>query len=101
MSLGIIALFNGVLSVVCGLWFRVLILIPLPGIVFIEVALFEQSGTGSSPFWSAIVLIVLIEMGYLISASIAVWLDSIRGRVPRGFTKQRYREISIIGGEKF
>ena len=99
MSLGIIALFNNLLGVVCGLWFRVLILIPLGVVAFIEVALFKQSGMGLSSIWSAIMLIVLLEIGYLIGASIAVWLDSARGRVPRGFARPGYREMSIIGGE--
>jgi len=99
MSLGIMALFNNLLGVVCGLRFRVLILIPLAVIAFIEVALFKQSGIGLSSIWSAIMLIVLLEIGYLIGALIALWLDSARGRVPRGFTKQGYREMSIIGGE--
>ena len=99
MSLGIIALFNNLLGVVCGLWFRVLILIPLGVIAFIEVALFRQSGVALLPFWSAIVLIVLLEFGYLIGASISLWRDSTRGRAPCGFAKPGYREMSVIAGE--
>jgi hypothetical protein len=99
MSLGIIALFNNLLGVVCGLWFRVLILLPLAIIAFFEVAIFRQSETALSPIWLAIGLIVLIEIGYLIGASIALWPDSARGRVPRGFARPGYREMSIIPGE--
>lgn len=99
MSLIVLALFNSLLGVVCGLWFRVFILIPLAVTAFIEAALFRQSGMALSPFWSAIVLIVLLEIGYLIGAAVgALWLGAARGRMPRGFTRHGYREMSIIGG---
>ena len=75
MSLIVIALFNSLLGVVCGLWFRVLILIPLVVFAFIEVVLLKESGMGLSPFRAAIALVVLLEIGYLIGASIA------RGRI--------------------
>ena len=99
MSLIVIALFNSLLGLICGLWFRVQILIPLVVFALIEVVLLKESGMGLSPFWSATALIVFLEIGYLIGASIAPSRDSIRGKLPRGFTRQGYREMSIIGGE--
>ena len=99
MSLIVVALFNGLLGLICGLWFRVLILVPLVVFAFIEVVFLKESVMGLSPVWSAITLIVLLEIGYLIGASIAVWLDSARGRVRHGFARPGYREMSIIGGE--
>ena len=98
MSLIVVALFNGLLGLICGLWFRVLILVPLVVFAFIEVVFLKESVMGLSPVWSAITLIVLLEIGYLIGASLAPSLDSIRGKLPRGFTRQGYREMSIIGG---
>lgn len=71
MSLIAIALFNSLLGVVCGLWFRVLILIPLVVFAFVEVVFLKESGMGLSPFRAAIALVVLLEIGYLIGASIA------------------------------
>jgi hypothetical protein len=98
MSLIAIALLNSLLGVVCGLWFRVLILIPLVVFAFIEVVFLKESGMGLSPFRAAIALVVLLESGYLIGASIAPSLYSIRRKLPHGFTRQVYREMSIIGG---
>ena len=75
MSLIAIALLNSLLGAFCGLWFRVLVLIPLVVIAFVEAAFVKESGMRLSPFRAAIALIVLLESGYLIGASIVPALN--------------------------
>jgi hypothetical protein len=99
MSVVVIALFNGLLSLICGLWFKVLALIPLFVIALIEVAFLKQSGIGLSPFWLAVGLIVVLEVGYLIGASIGALGLKAAGGTPRAFIRPGYREMSVIAGE--
>jgi hypothetical protein len=71
MSL-IVALINGLLGVICGVRFRIQIFIPLIAIVLVEVSLLRLSGVGSV-FWSAVVLICSLEMGYLVGSAFSTF----------------------------
>jgi len=75
MSLIAIALLNGLLGAIRGVWFRAYILIPLITVAFVEVAILKQAEIWSSVVWSSLVLITLLEIGYLIGSSLsALWL---------------------------
>lgn len=62
---------NGLLGALCGLWFRVKILIPLTALVIVEVVVFKSVATWSSTVWLTIGLIFTIEMSYLIGSALA------------------------------
>ena len=64
----VLALFNGLLGALCGVWFRVQILVPLIAFAFIEVAIVNHTVTWSSAFW-LVIAIVAIEVGYLAGSS--------------------------------
>ena len=76
MSLIAIAILNALLGVSCGALFRVTILIPLIAMACVEIAILKMTGLWPSPIWSAFALIVLIDTGYLIGASMAALLPS-------------------------
>ena len=77
------ALLNGLLGAICGVRFRFYVLIPLIGMAFVEVAFLKQSRMGSV-VWSAIVLITMLEMDYLIGSPVGtLWRHSSRERVSR------------------
>ena len=87
MSLAATALLNGLLGAICGVRFRVHVLIPLIAMAFVEVAILKQTGMGSV-VWSAIVLITVLEIGYLIGSSLGtLWRYAGRERVLPNFTK--------------
>jgi len=87
MSLAATALLNGLLGAICGVRFRVHVLIPLIAVAFVEVAVLKQTGMGSV-VWSAIVLITVLEIGYLIGSSLGtLWRYAGRERVLPNFTK--------------
>jgi hypothetical protein len=71
----LLALCNVLLGIICGLWFRVAILTPLVAVAFIEeVMIPKHSPTWSaafwwSAFWSALLLVAAVEVGYLIGVS--------------------------------
>jgi hypothetical protein len=96
MSLLAIALLNGLLGAICGVWFKVQILIPLIGITVVEAAILKQTGMWSSVFLSWVMLIAFLEMGYLIGSSIgALWLHSGRERDHlRDFAKPQHGRLS-------
>ena len=74
----VITLFNGLLGALCGVWFRVQILIPLIAFAFVEVAIVNRTIAWSSAFW-LVIMIVAIEVGYLAgSSSVALPLSSNR-----------------------
>ena len=81
----LLALCNVLLGTICGLWFRVSILAPLVAVAFIEeVVIPMHSLTWSSAFWSALLLVVTLEVGYLIGVSMnALWRSLARVRVLR------------------
>jgi len=84
MVMSLMVVLNGLLGALCGLWFRVKILIPLIALAIVEVAVFKSAGTWSSMFWLALALIVTVEMSYLIgSALAAVSLSTDRREVFR------------------
>jgi hypothetical protein len=80
MSL-IVAIINGLLGVVCGVRFRIQIFIPLVAVVLVEVILLRQSGVGSV-FWSAVVLICSLEMGYLVGSAFSTLFVGFRPHTP-------------------
>jgi hypothetical protein len=71
----LLALCNVLLGSICGLWFRVSILVPLVAVAFIEeVVIPKHSPTWSSAFWwsafwSVLLLVATLEVGYLIGVS--------------------------------
>jgi hypothetical protein len=71
----LLALCNVLLGTICGLWFRVSILTPLVAVAFIEeVVIPKHSPTSSSAFWwsafwSTLLLVTTLEVGYLIGVS--------------------------------
>jgi hypothetical protein len=68
----LLTLVNGLLGAVCGLIFRVQILVPLIAFACVESLLLKQA-----VFWYAMLLIVAIEVGYLVgAAAVALWLPS-------------------------
>ena len=68
----LLTLVNGLLGAICGLFFRVQILVPLIAFACVEVLVLKQS-----VFWHAILLIAAIEIGYLAgAAAVTLWLSS-------------------------
>lgn len=73
----LLTLFNGLIGAVCGIWFRVQVLLPLIVVALVEVPIASNTGTWSSTIWLAIALVVSIEVGYLAGASAAaLWSAS-------------------------
>lgn len=64
---------NGVIGTICGIRFRFYILVPLMAIAIIEVAVLRHGGVRSLRFWSALELIVALEIGYLIGSVAAAY----------------------------
>ena len=76
----LVALSNCLLGTICGLWFRVAIIVPLLAVALIEAAILKHIAEWSSAFWLTIVLITMLEMGYLIGlVVVALWLTFGRG----------------------
>ena len=93
MLLPAIVLLNGLLGAICGVWFRVYILIPLIAMAFVEAAILKQAEMWSSVPWSSLVLITLLEIGYLIGSSLsALWLYSDREK--REFARPSHGGLS-------
>ena len=67
-----VILLNGLLGAICGLWFRVQIFIPLVAVACVEVAVLRQTGVWTSVIWSAVALIISMEVGYLIGSALTV-----------------------------
>ena len=78
MSL-IVALMNGLLGAICGVRFRIQIFIPLIAVALIEAVLLKLTG-GWSVFWSTIVLICSLEMGYLVGSTVGTFLAHLKPR---------------------
>jgi hypothetical protein len=86
-----IAILNALLGVSCGALFRVTILIPLIAMACVEIAILKMTGLWPSPILSAFTLIVLIDTGYLIGASMAALLpSSVRREMLRGFARRDF-----------
>lgn len=91
MSLLAIAILNALLGVNCGTLFRVTILIPLIAMACVETAILKLTGLWPSPIRSAIVLIVLIDTGYLIGAWMgALPPSSVRREMLQGFARRDF-----------
>ena len=76
----LLTLANGLLGAVCGMCFRVQILVPLIAFSCVEEAVVRHTGTWWSEFWFAMTLIVAVEIGYLAGGSVvALRLSSGRG----------------------
>ena len=87
----LLALVNGLLGGICGMWFRVQILAPLLVFVCIEVTVLKHAGTWGSVFWYAVMLIAATEIGYLAGASVAALrLSSERRTVPNDFADYQH-----------
>jgi hypothetical protein len=100
MALIAILLVNGLVAAICGLRCRMLILIPLVTAACAEVVFLKRDGIGWSPVWLTIVLIAVVEAGYLAGASVGtLWLNRTRARVPRGIAPQGYRGTSVFAGK--
>ena len=90
----LLALCNVLLGTICGLWFRVSILAPLVAVAFVEeVVVPKHSPSWSSAFWwltfwSALLLVATLEVGYLIGVSMnALRRPLTRVRVLRDFLR--------------
>jgi hypothetical protein len=88
----LLALCNVLLGTICGLRFRVSILTPLVAVAFIEeVVIPKHSPTSSSAFWwsafwSTLLLVATLEVGYLIGVSMnALWRSLACERSSRSF----------------
>jgi hypothetical protein len=68
-----ISLLNGLIGTICGLRYRFYILVPLIAIATIEVTILRHGGVRSLRFWSALELIVALEIGYLIGSVAAAY----------------------------
>jgi hypothetical protein len=86
----LLALCNVLLGTICDLWFRISILAPLVAVAFVEeVVIAKHSSTRSvafwwSAFWSVLLLVATLEMGYLIGVSMnTLWRSLARVRVLR------------------
>jgi hypothetical protein len=91
MSLIAITILNALIGVSCGALFRVTILIPLIAMACVEMAILKMTGLWPSPIWSAFVLIVLIDTGYLIGASMVALLPiSVRREMLQGFAPRDF-----------
>jgi hypothetical protein len=69
---------NGFLGALCGLWFRLQILVPLIAAAVIEAVLLKGTGTGCSALWTAIVLICTVEIGYLLGSALVVFWPTLK-----------------------
>jgi hypothetical protein len=68
----LLTLVNGLLGAICGLLFRVQILVALIAFACVEALFLKQA-----IFWHAILLIAAIEIGYLAgAAAVALWVSS-------------------------
>ena len=86
-----ITILNALLGVSCGALFRVTVLIPLIAMACVETAILKMTGLWPSPIWSGFVLIVLIDTGYVIGASMAVLLpSSVRREMLQGFARRDF-----------
>jgi hypothetical protein len=95
MLMSLIVVLNGLLGAICGVWFRVKILIPLIAVVFIEMAIFKQTATWPSTFWLTITLIITVEISYLIGAAAGpLWLSRGRRGVIRDFTRHQHSRLT-------
>jgi len=84
----LIALLNILLGAICGLWFRVVIIVPLIAVALGETAFLKRTETWSSAFMCAIALISSLEVGILIGSALQdLWPHSGRGRVHRKHNK--------------
>ena len=84
----LLTLVNGLLGAVCGVWFRVQILVPLVAFACVEQTIVQHTGASWSVFWYAPILIGAIEIGYLAGASgAALWLLSGRETMPHDFAR--------------
>jgi hypothetical protein len=89
-----LTLFNGLLGAICGIWFRVPILVPLIAFAFVEVAVLKHTETWLSVFWIAIILIVAIEIGYMVGSSVAtLWVSSGRRWIPGEIGSYRHKRL--------
>ena len=62
----LMAIIHGLLGAICGLRFKVLIIIPLIAVVCAEIAFLHLNNTWWSAFCGAIALIVSLEIGYFV-----------------------------------
>jgi len=95
---------NGLLGTLCGLWFRLQILALLIAAMVIEALLLKGTGTGWSAFWTVIVLICTVEIGYLLgSALVVLWPTprqawSLRTFAsPRSYLPRKANKVAIRG----
>ena len=75
----LLTLVNGLLGAICGLLFRVQILVPLIAFACVELLVLKQAG-----FWYAMLLIAAIEIGYLAGAAAVTLSLSSGGRKMSG-----------------
>jgi hypothetical protein len=74
----LLTLVNGLLGAICGLLFRVQILVALIAFACVEALILKQA-----IFWQAILLIAAIEIGYLAGATtVALWVSSGVKKLP-------------------
>ena len=86
---------NSVLGILCGIRYRVFIMLPLAALTVVEVLFIEimRGGTWISVIWKSLGLIACIETGYLIGAALA-YLFPVSAL--RHIQRPVLREITII-----
>jgi hypothetical protein len=87
-------LFHCLLGAICGLRFRVQILIPLITFTCIEVAILEHAGTWWTFFGLEILLITGVEVGYLIGSAVAAFRSPSANTKLRHLSRYRHDELS-------
>jgi hypothetical protein len=91
----LIALSNGLLGTVCGLWFRIQTIFLLMILAPVEALLSKHTGTWPSAFLSMMAVIFSLEFGYVIGSSAgALWAHYGRRRVLRDFPRHANRGLS-------
>jgi hypothetical protein len=77
LGLMFLAAGNLCLGIVVGIRYRVMILLPLAGLVIIEVLLLElPGGTWISALWRSVILMTSLEAGYLVGAALRAFFPA-------------------------
>jgi len=66
----LMAIIHGLLGAICGLRFKVLIMIPLIAVVCVEMAFLDRNNTWWSAFCKGIALIISLEIGYFVGVAL-------------------------------
>ena len=85
----LVIVLNGIVGAICGVWFRVQVLIPLLVAAFVEVGIFAHHASWSWTLLLLVGLVCTVEFAYLAGALLAAWWLAVSKR-----RAQRERELS-------